>query len=107
MINVVDATVVEAEREGIVIASVRNVERAVQRTNLMLGFKQKSKSAPRKYLFTPGYGFIWNVLKCVNFEDVREQFRLLSAYAHRRFRMLAGGVRGHWMSCGSSANMRG
>jgi hypothetical protein len=80
--------------EELAVASVRYVRHAIQRINSMMGFRSRDLGqAKGKYVFTPGYGFAWNTLRCVNHEDVQEQFRILDAYAHRRLQYLSGGPR--------------
>jgi len=88
-------TIRSDEAEEWAVPSVRYVQHAIQRLNTLLGFNRDGfRSGFRgreKYVFTPGYGFPWNVLKCVDYEDVQDQFRILDAYAYGRLQELARG----------------
>ncbi|MEQ2009582.1 MAG: reverse transcriptase domain-containing protein [Limisphaerales bacterium] len=76
-------------------ASVRFIARAIRRINRLIGFED-SDGAPgasnRRVRLNPRYSWPWRVLDCADYEDVREQFRILDAYAYRRLQHLLHGV---------------
>lgn len=85
----------EQSMDTFAVVSVNYVRDAIRRLNFFLGYKiKKSDAAHRRgrFEFCPGFGFACSILKCVDSEDVREQFALLDAYAFRRFRTLMGGM---------------
>jgi hypothetical protein len=82
----------DADHGGeLAVAAVGYVRNAIQRINLLLGFRtclEHRASRRQKITFCPGYGFPWSILRCVNYADVREQFALLDGYAFNRLKRL-------------------
>lgn len=74
------------EDEEFATPSVRYIQCAINRINSLLGFKRGAQGRPPE--FWPGRGFAWNILRCLKYEDVKEQFRILDAYAFRRLNHL-------------------
>jgi len=81
----------ERQEEGDALVSIRYARNAIQRINLLLGFKSEwgpGDSKQTRPRFYPGFGFAWGVLKCVDSEEIYKQFHFLDSYAFNRLTML-------------------
>jgi hypothetical protein len=71
------------------------IARAIRRINRLIGFESSPGArgaSNQRVRLEPRYSWAWRVLACADYEDVREQFRILDAYAYRRLQHLLMGV---------------